>query len=325
MNIYQRALRDFQDFADDVSRANYRTIDDALQRLASTMVPGTPIGDLVHTLPHVDFDSWLAEREATMGGMVGSATLEWPSDRRERLAMQVELIRHVGSGQPNVVDFAHTFMWVSSKFDDNIAEFIQQVFRPFLRDFLRFAHDDAIFEAGLRQKADLPPEAKMDDGIALFISHASADVDVARALIALFEKSLKLSARDIRCTSVDGYRLPTGADTNDLLRTEVFGARLFVALLTPASLKSAYVLFELGARWGARRPLFPILASGASASDLKAPLSGLNALSASNHDQVRQLVEDAAAALSQRIEPMASFSTTVDALVSASVASASAA
>lgn len=320
MNSYQRALRDFQDFAEDVGRANYRTIDDALQRLASAMVPGTPIGDLVATLPPVDFATWLAEREATMGGMVGSATLEWPADRRERLAMQVELIRQLGTGGLGVIDFAHTFMWVSSTFDDNIGEFVQQVFRPFLRDFLRFAHDNAAFEAGLRQQADLPSEAAMSDSLALFISHNSGDTDVARALIRLFEKALKLSARDIRCTSVDGYRLPAGADTNDVLRTEVFGARLFVALLTPASLQSAYVLFELGARWGARRPLFPILASGAAASDLQPPLNGLNALSASNPDQVRQLVEDAAVALSLRVEPMASFTSAVDALVAASTA-----
>ena len=325
MNTYQRALRDLQDFADDVGRANYRTVDDALQRFASTMVPGTPIGDLVGTLPPVDFHAWLTERKATMGGMVGSATLEWPADKHERLAMQVELIRRMASGWLSVIDFSHTFMWVSSTFDDNISEFVQQVFRPFQRDFLRFAHDNATFEAGLRQKADLPPESAMGNGLALFISHGSADADVARALITLFEKSLKLSARDIRCTSVDGYRLPAGADTNEVLRTEVFGARLFVALLTPASLTSAYVLFELGARWGARRPLFPILASGATASDLRAPLNGLNALSASNPDQVRQLAEDAATALSQRLEPMASFSAAVDALVVASNTSAGAA
>lgn len=317
MNAYQRALRDFQDFSEDVSRANYHTIDDALRRLASAMVPGTPLGDVVRELPAVDFDQWYATQAATGGSMVGSAELAWPADRLERLAMQVELVRRLGSGQLDLLSFSHTFMWASSRHDDNISEFVQQVFRPFARDFLRFVHDDSAFEQGLKRKADLPSEATMDE-LTLFISHSGADSAVAKALVELFEKALKISARQIRCTSLDGYRLPAGADTNEVLRTEVFGAKLFVGLLTPTSLSSTYVLFELGARWGARRPLFPVLAGGTTTTDLKPPLSGLNALSASSGDQIRQLVEDASASLSMRVEPTASFTPAIEALVSAS-------
>ena len=57
--------------------------------------------------------------------------------------------------------------------------------------------------------------------IQLFISHSSADVDVAAALIDLLRSALNLPATAIRCTSVDGYRLPGGADTNAQLRREV--------------------------------------------------------------------------------------------------------
>jgi hypothetical protein len=316
MNAYQRALRDFQDFSDDVSRSSYKSIYDALARLASTLVPGTPFGDLIADLPRLDFDRWYAEQEATMGGMAGSADLTWPIDRMERLALQVELMQRLGTGKLDVLTFAHTFLSASSRFDDHVSEFVAQVFRSFARDFLRFAHDDAVFTKGLKEVADLPPDANMDE-LAVFISHSGADARVAKALVSLFEKSLKISARQIRCTSIDGYRLPAGANTNDVLRTEVFGARLFIGIITPGSLASTYVLFELGARWGARKPLYPILAGGATSAILKSPLSELNALSAANADQVRQLIEDAAAALSIRIEPMASFSEAIDAVVSA--------
>jgi hypothetical protein len=81
VNAFQRSLRDFQDFSDDVSRANYHTVDDALRRLASTMVPGTPLGDVIRILPGVDFDRWYATQSATGGSMVGSADLLWPGDR----------------------------------------------------------------------------------------------------------------------------------------------------------------------------------------------------------------------------------------------------
>jgi hypothetical protein len=321
MNEYQRALRDFQDYADDVSRARYRNMQDALRRLASTLVPTTPLGDVIKQLPEVDFNAWYSAQVATGGSMVGSAHLAWPDDSRERLATQAELIRRLASDEIDLVDFTTTFMWVRNNFDDNTAEFVDQIFRPFARDFLRFAHESPAFEAGLQERrSDIPLNMETIDELILFISHSGQDAPIAKALITLFEKALKISARKIRCTSVDGYRLPAGADTNDVLRTEVFGAKLFIALLTPTSLASPYVLFELGARWGARRPLFPVLAGGATPAHLRAPLSGLNALSASVPDQVRQLVEDASAALSEALEPMASFSAEIDALVSASKA-----
>lgn len=314
MNAYQRALRDFQDYADDVSRARYRSFEDAIRRFASTLAPGTPIGDVAAQLPPIDFDAWYRAQQATVRSVVGSGRLAWPYDGRERLAVQVEFVRRLASGRLDILDFTREFMWVRNDFDDNVAEFVQQVFRPFTRDFLRLAHDTPAFAAGLRGNDDalLENGAPVTDDLVLFISHAGADAPTAKALIFLFEKALKISARKIRCTSVDGYRLPAGVDTNEALRTEVFGAKLFLALLTPTSLASHYVLFELGARWGARKPLFPVLANGAMPKDLRAPLSGLNALDAAVPDQVRQLVENVAEALGERLEPMASFSDEVD-------------
>lgn len=247
--------------------------------------------------------------------MVGSAQIRWPLERSERLAIQVELVRRLASESISIIGFTSEFTHVGNRFDENIAEFIQQIFRPFVRDFLQFAHDSDEFRSRLNSRiSGLPNGDRVSDQLTLFISHSAADATVAKLLIALFEKALKISARGIRCTSLDGYRLPAGVETNDVLRTEVFGSALFIGLLTPSSLASTYVLFELGARWGARRPFFPVLASGSKPSDLRAPLSGLNALSMSVPDQVRQLVEDAATALSLRLEPMSSFSSEIDAL-----------
>lgn len=318
-NIYQRALRDFQDYADDVTRSRHQTFDDAIRRLVSTLVSNTPLGDVIAELPQVDFEEWYSKQLSSVGGMVGSGTITWPVDGRERLAMQVEMVRRLASDRLDVLDFAHNFMCVSSRFDDNIAEFIQQIFRPFVRDFLRFVHDSSSFSEGLHQRT--PPqesEVSMAEELTLFISHSAHDSEIAKSIVTLFEKAFKISARRIRCTSVDGYRLPAGADTNHVLRTEVFSAKLFVALLTPNSLSSPYVLFELGARWGTRKPLYPILAGGAMPAQLPAPLNGLNALSMISADQVRQLLEDASEALSQRLEPASSFSAEVEKVVDVS-------
>lgn len=57
--------------------------------------------------------------------------------------------------------------------------------------------------------------------IKIFISHSSKDVNIAEAVIDLLRGALNMSANQIRCTSVEGYRLPIGADTSEQLREEI--------------------------------------------------------------------------------------------------------
>lgn len=137
-------------------------------------------------------------------------------------------------------------------------------------------------------------QRRPDGGIQIFISHSSEDTDLAKALIDLLEKALPLGKKAIRCTSVDGYRLRAGASINDTLRAEVHGAKVVLALLTQNAMKSIYVAFELGVRWGSGRPLIPVLARGLTPHDLKAPLNEINAATCENETRVSLLVSDVA-------------------------------
>ena len=140
----------------------------------------------------------------------------------------------------------------------------------------------------------------------VFISHSGKDAALARGLVNLIQKAMRLSSDDIRCSSVDGYRLPGGASTDELLRAEIHDAELVVGLITPDSIKSLYVAFELGARWGAHKPMIPLLASGATPEDLTGPLAGINALSCDNYSQVTQLIEETASKLNISVEKISS-------------------
>ncbi|TGD80757.1 hypothetical protein [Hymenobacter wooponensis] len=57
-------------------------------------------------------------------------------------------------------------------------------------------------------------------------------------------------------------------------------------------MNSHYVLFELGARWGAKKPLFPLITDNKGVSILKGPLQGINALVAHEEGQLFQFVAD---------------------------------
>ncbi len=65
----------------------------------------------------------------------------------------------------------------------------------------------------------------------IFISHSSEDVEIAKPLIDLLRKALQLRSNEIRCTSVDGYRMQGGASIDERLRAEVHDAELLVGFI----------------------------------------------------------------------------------------------
>src|SRR5690606_36942725 len=101
-------------------------------------------------------------------------------------------------------------------------------------------------------QASVPPSA-----IKIFISHSSRDKEIAEALITLIRHAMPIAPEEIRCTSVNGYRLRVGARAGTELRREILACPAFVGLITDTSMDSAYVLLELGARWGANKYLAP--------------------------------------------------------------------
>jgi hypothetical protein len=138
----------------------------------------------------------------------------------------------------------------------------------------------------------MTPDAGKPPVRGVFISHASEDAKLAGRLAHLI--SIALPGATILCTSVDGYRLPAGSNVDDQLRKEVHDSMAFIGIVSRASLRSMYVLFELGARWGAGKSLIPLVAHGVPTSMVGAPLSALNALRADSTGQLQQLVSDLA-------------------------------
>lgn len=155
----------------------------------------------------------------------------------------------------------------------------------------------------------------------VFISHSSKDVEIARSVINLLERSMSFSDGDIRCSSIDGYRVSGGATTDEVLRKEVHDAEISIGLITPYSLKSLYVAFELGARWGAGKLMVPLLAAGVKPDDLEGPLAGINALSCESESQLNQLVEETSSRLEIPLRSSSVFVNEVKSVVETSAAS----
>jgi hypothetical protein len=139
-------------------------------------------------------------------------------------------------------------------------------------------------EAILAHQASRPPR--------IFISHRHKDKRVAGKLIELLKAAFHVVPGAIRCTSVPGYKLAVGAQSADSLQTDLIGAEIVMGLIGPDTADSDYVLFELGASWGLRKPTFPLRLAGATFRHVPEVLREKSSLLLEDVTQCLQLVED---------------------------------
>lgn len=141
----------------------------------------------------------------------------------------------------------------------------------------------------------------------IFVSHSSEDVALVESLVDLLRSSLNLAAVEIRCSSLDGHRLPGGVATEFEVRKEILAAPVFLAVISKASRSSLYALFEMGARWGTGKILIPVLATTADMALLEGPLAGLNSIDLDASGQIHQLIENVAQLLELTAESPAVY------------------
>jgi hypothetical protein len=154
----------------------------------------------------------------------------------------------------------------------------------------------------------------------IFISHSSRNLAAATALVDFLGKAFRLGSSDILCTSVEGHRLDGGTATPEALRQAIRSARVFIAIVSPESSASDYVLFEMGARWGSSLEIIPLLAPGEGAATLPSPLKDVHAPSISSHSDMHQLVDKLGRDHGWEAEPAASYQRSLDQLASLSPA-----
>jgi ABC-type nitrate/sulfonate/bicarbonate transport system substrate-binding protein len=136
--------------------------------------------------------------------------------------------------------------------------------------------------------------------IRLFVSHSHEDARLTGLLVDFLVSAAGLKRADVRCTSLDGYRLPGGALTDSQIKHEIANADAFIGIISPAAVRSPYVTFELGARWGTGKHLLPILSPNSSNDLLSGPLSGLNVLRCNNRSQMMQAAKEICEAIGHR-------------------------
>lgn len=126
----------------------------------------------------------------------------------------------------------------------------------------------------------------------IFISHSSLDKEYAQALVEFVKKVFVLHSNEIRCTSIEGYTIDTGTDFNSKLRYEVEDSEVLIAIVSNNLVISAYSMFELGARWGLKKPLMPVTFLDEGINLMEDPFRTIQAKPLNCDKSVYRFVED---------------------------------
>ena len=83
----------------------------------------------------------------------------------------------------------------------------------------------------------------------IFISHASADKDVAKELVKLLKEGFSLGESDIVCTSVEGHGLRGSTDYYPALKSKIEQSETVIYLLSKSFCKTPNCLYEVAWRF----------------------------------------------------------------------------
>jgi hypothetical protein len=107
----------------------------------------------------------------------------------------------------------------------------------------------------------------------IFLSHATADKELADSLIELLTIGCDISPNDILCTSEPGMGIPIGnGNFIAYLQNQIQNPALVILLISQNYFASPFCLCELGATWGLKLPIFPLVVPPVKRANLKATL-----------------------------------------------------
>lgn len=117
----------------------------------------------------------------------------------------------------------------------------------------------------------------------IFISHASADKELADEVVDFLALGLSIKATDFFCTSLEGLGIPSGDNFIEFIQEKLHESIVMISLLSPNYYQSIFCVCELGASWILSKAHIPIVVPPLKYKDIKDILSA---------DQLRLIDKD---------------------------------
>lgn len=135
------ALQDLNNAVLDLQSSASNTYLRPLNRIAATLSSGDLKSFTDDLKAGVDFESFLAGADQG-GSMVGTASLNWPSNREEELGLSIILIEKGAGDQEWLINLAIRYYYGGKGYFDSIRKFTGSVIIPFNRDFATYVQQN---------------------------------------------------------------------------------------------------------------------------------------------------------------------------------------
>ena len=113
----------------------------------------------------------------------------------------------------------------------------------------------------------------------IFVSHAVADKEIADKVVDLLNTGMGIHVESqVFCSSLEGLGIPAGKDFKQFIKDQIQEPQIVVLLISQNYLASQFCLAEVGASWAMSHRIIPFLISPIKFDDMKAVLSGVQAL-----------------------------------------------
>lgn len=136
------ALQELNNAVLDLQTSDYNTYVRPLTRMSDTLASDDLKAITDNLKAGVDFGAFLAA--ANIGGsMVGSASLNWPTNREDELGLSIIVIER-GANDPSWFSkFAHDYYYGGRKYFDSIRKITTSMIIPFIRDFRTYVEQNS--------------------------------------------------------------------------------------------------------------------------------------------------------------------------------------
>jgi hypothetical protein len=151
-------FNEYDELAADVARSNHTFFASNLKRwfdfLDRVSLFARPILQQLESAGY--FPAWFEPYRIMMATGGGAEVFHWPEDRRQRLGMQLHLLRRMTGGEIDPGVFALTVLHIGS-IHNRIAAIVDQIFVPLSRELRRYVKDQTASAAMSPPAYEIPP------------------------------------------------------------------------------------------------------------------------------------------------------------------------
>lgn len=124
----------------------------------------------------------------------------------------------------------------------------------------------------------------------VFVSHATADVDIVARLVRLLTEN-GVHQNRIFCTSLKGYGVQPTKDFNDYIKVQIQHPRVVILVLSQMYFDRTFTLCELGASWALSHVQLPVIVPPLRFADLGEPYGRIQGVKINDTEAMTEAYE----------------------------------